>query len=257
MIRLIRSMLPIMKGVSVNTHLWCFSVLAGAILLCVSFFMEPAQRQLDVADEDTQVIAEANVIEYSSVFGDLMSFIGRDDEEGAKDPEIIVDCLKPSDRESELLDTIDEIYSDVSEQNGNIACDDDEEFVPVGEGGVDLTRQYSNETVDLLEKLVQCEASTEDLDGRILVADVVINRVDTGIWGNDLLSVIQSPGQFEPIDNGAYLEAVVDNVTKNAVLSALAGDDLSKGAIYFQKSNAKVWGDKKFLFRHGSHSFYR
>lgn len=250
MIRMFKSILSVMKNVNADTHLWCVSVLAGAILLCISFFVDPAQRQLVAVDsEDAQTIATANVIEYGSVLGDL--FRGEDADDENKE-EIVVDQLSVTEvRENALLYSIDEIYADVSNDDS-----DDEVFVTT-EGSVDMSAQYSAEAVDELERLVQCEASTEDLDGRILVANVVLNRIDTGIWGDDLMSVICSPGQFDPVDNGAYKNVVVDSVTKNAVLSALGGEDLSKGAIYFQKSNAKVWGNKKYLFRHGSHSFYK
>lgn len=248
MIRLLKGILSVMKNVNADTHLWCISVLAGAILLCISFFVDPAQRQLVAVDsEDVQKIATANVIEYSSVLGALFQSEDADEEVD----EIVVDQLSVAEvRENALLYSIDEIYADVSSDSSK----DDLLVTPAA--SVDMSAQYSAEAVDELERLVQSEAATEDLDGRILVANVVLNRIDTGIWGDDLQSVISSPGQFEPVDNGAYKSVVVDSVTKNAVLSALGGEDLSKGAIYFQKSNAKVWGNKKFLFRHGSHSFY-
>ena len=207
-----------MRCASSNTHLWCISVLGGAILLCVSFFVEPSQRQLiSIDNEKAASFARQIVIEYSSVLGGLSNIESAEDEQ-------------------------------IEDKTG---------FVATNDSDVDMSVEYTAEAVDALERLVQCEAATEDTDGRMLVANVVLNRVDTGIWGDDIMSVIEAPGQFRPVANGAYKVVDVDPLTKDAVFSALIGEDISQGAIYFQKSSARSWGDKEYLFRHGSHSFYK
>lgn len=122
---------------------------------------------------------------------------------------------------------------------------------------VDVVNEYSVEEVELLGRLVQCEAQSEDLQGRILIANVVMNRVESGIWGNTITDVILSKGQFDPIMSGAYKTLEPDDITKEAVLIALNGQNNSNGALYFQKSRSKQWGNKEYLFRYGSHSFYR
>ncbi len=246
-----------MKRISLSTHLRCLSVLSAAVLLCVSFFVEPSQRQF-VADDDESLRAQI-IIEYSSVLGSLS---GLDSLEHKVVAEIVDAIPGDIDDAQETDDTDDDIdqYDErdctdeaITDMLGGeeIVNDDEPDYT------VDLSTVYPADAVDALERLVQCEAATEDFKGRVLVADVVLNRVDTGIWGNDILSVIESPGQFIPVVNGAYKNVQVDHLTKEAVLSALAGNDESEGAVYFQKSSATSWGGKKFLFRHGSHSFYK
>ncbi len=236
MLYFMKRVCSVIKSVNVNTHLWCLSVLGGAILLCVSFFVEPSSRHFVAVAEDTKALASKKVIEYSSVLGGLSKIEALEEEEFDEIAQSMPEHFD-SDPETELKD--------------NLGIGTERDVM------VDVSNVYSAEAIDALERLVQCEAATEDEDGKALVASVVLNRVDTGIWGDDILSVIESPGQFQPVDNGAYKVAVADSSTKEAVIAALLEDDISHGALYFQKSTAKVWGDKQYLFRHGSHSFYK
>ncbi|MBO4904899.1 MAG: cell wall hydrolase [Lachnospiraceae bacterium] len=250
----VKRLFGILKCVNPHTHLWCMSVLGGAILLCVSFFVEPSQREfLTVSSEGAQTIAIHKVIEYSSVLGSL-SHLG--DEEVDEIAEAIPD-VEIEDVSSVIEDNakVPEIFVYHEEIQDSIQTP----LSPgaIFKGNVMMEAQYSLDEVDALERLVQCEAATEDATGKRLVADVVLNRLDTGIWGSDMLSVIESPGQFKPVSSGAYRNVFVEDDTKDAVMDALLNDDISNGAIYFQKSCATVWGDKEFLFRYGSHSFYK
>lgn len=258
MVNGIKRIWSILRNINIDTHLWCVSVLCGAVLLCVSFFVEPSSRQVVSVDEtDVRNMGHARVIEYSSVFGGLSrleALAGDEVDEIAQSiPEVMDDV--DSDPVTEVADEKD--APDALTEYANVPENAAGTAVAAGLESVDISNVYSAEAVDALERLVQCEASAEDADGKALVASVVLNRVDTGIWGDDILSVIEAPGQFEPVDNGAYKIVDVDTETVDAVLSALLDKDISKGALYFQKSTAKVWGDKQYLFRHGSHSFYR
>ena len=247
MFKTLKRFFAVLKCVGTDTHLWCLSVLGGAVLLCISFFVEPSQRQLVAEGDDVKSYAQQKVIEYSSVLGSLSGIESLEDDEVEEIVEAIPDHTEVFAGDAETASACVDDYFKAHENESDDAVEAD----------VDLTRVYSIEEVDALERLVQCEASIEDEDGRTLVANVVLNRIDTGIWGNDIMSVIESPGQFRPVMNGAYKVVEVDPVTKSAVIAALLGKDESQGAIYFQKSAATVWGGKEYLFRHGSHSFYK
>lgn len=250
MFRFIRQLISVCRRISPSTHLRCLSVLGAAVVLCVSFFVEPSDRQM-IADDDESLRAQI-IIEYSSVLGSLSGLDGLEHRVVEEIADVIPSDIEEAEEAEEAGSNEDnsELIADILEY-------DELEYAPEEEFTVDLTTVYSPDAVDALERLVQCEAATEDYRGRVLVADVVLNRVDTGIWGDDIMSVIESPGQFIPVMNGAYKNAEVDHMTREAVLSALASTEGSEGAIYFQKSNDTTWGDKKFLFRHGSHSFYK
>ena len=60
------------------------------------------------------------------------------------------------------------------------------------------------EEVRMLAQLIQSEAGNQSYTGRVLVADVVLNRVDDSRFPNTIKDVIFYPGQFTVIDNGSF-----------------------------------------------------
>ena len=133
----------------------------------------------------------------------------------------------------------------------------------------DLTKQMrmSDKDYENLLSIVEAEAGGEDLEGRIMVADVILNRVASDQFPDNVTSVIWdrtggSP-QFSPTEDGRIYTVTVSDDTREAVNRAIDGEDLSQGALYFiardraDEKNIK-WFDEKltFLFAHGGHSFY-
>ena len=107
----------------------------------------------------------------------------------------------------------------------------------------------------VLLKIVEAEAGSEDLNGRILVANVVLNRVKSELFPDCVTDVVY---QHSTIDTVSISEE-----TKQAVELALDGMDLSKGALYFAARNAANeknmrWFDTHLvrLFAHGGHEFF-
>lgn len=85
----------------------------------------------------------------------------------------------------------------------------------------------------LLERLVQCEAGGESLEGKIAVANVVLNRVKSKTFPNTIYDVIYQKGQFQPVGNGAINTAVPSEETKEAVKKALAGEKVVADNVKF------------------------
>lgn len=61
------------------------------------------------------------------------------------------------------------------------------------------------EEFDLLAKCVEAEAGNQDQLGKRLVVDVILNRVDSMDFPDDIISVINQPGQFSVV---GYLDQV-------------------------------------------------
>ena len=101
---------------------------------------------------------------------------------------------------------------------------------------------------DLLYSLVQAEAGNQDLDGCRLVADVVLNRIDSGKFPNDLESVIYAPGQFSVVKNGALAKAVPSDKVKMAVDMELSQGRFNTDLLYFNNSDNGGW-------KYGGHWF--
>lgn len=126
----------------------------------------------------------------------------------------------------------------------------------------------TEEERDMLEHIVEAEATGEDIEGKLLVANVILNRVNSERFPDDIESVIfQHVGanyQFSPVKDGRYYSVTISENTKSAVEQALQGIDHSEGALYFMArkytSNAKAnWFDTRLtrLFEYGGHEFYK
>lgn len=125
----------------------------------------------------------------------------------------------------------------------------------------------SDEDYDTLLRIVEAEAGNEDIKGRVLVANVIMNRVKSEDFPNTVTEVVwdNSDGvpQFSPTYDGRINEVAVSDETREAVKQALKGTDYSEGALFFiQKSAAEEhnvkWFEKdlKRLFKYGVHEFY-
>lgn len=81
------------------------------------------------------------------------------------------------------------------------------------------------EELDLFFRLVEAEAGNESMEGKIAVANVVINRVKDSRFPNTLKGVIYQPYQFEPVING-HINKTASPDSKTAVLRALKGEQV-------------------------------
>ena len=82
-------------------------------------------------------------------------------------------------------------------------------------------RQKKREERRILERIVEAEAGDQDLKGRILVANVIMNRVKSKHFPNTIKAVVFAHRQFSPIQNGRYYRVTVSQKTKKAVKKAL------------------------------------
>ena len=60
----------------------------------------------------------------------------------------------------------------------------------------------SDEEVWLLACIIDWEAGSESYEGKLAVANVVLNRVKSGKWGSSITSVIYAPKQFSGVSDG-------------------------------------------------------
>lgn len=125
----------------------------------------------------------------------------------------------------------------------------------------------SEKDLDTLMKIVEAEAGGEDRKGKLLVANVVINRVRNKKFPNNVTDVVyqkaQNVTQFSPVSNGRIDEVTISEETKEVVYSALRGEDISGGALFFMARKYAVpenaaWFDSQltYLFSYGGHDFY-
>lgn len=128
--------------------------------------------------------------------------------------------------------------------------------------------QLSDKDYEALLRIVEAEAGGEDQDGKLLVANVVLNRVNSELFPNSVVDVVmqkeQGIAQFSPTVDGRYQSVKISEDTKEAVGRAIYGEDISKGALYFcarEKADSEKmqWFDRKLtrLFAYGNHEFFQ
>ncbi|MCR5119498.1 MAG: cell wall hydrolase [Lachnospiraceae bacterium] len=90
------------------------------------------------------------------------------------------------------------------------------------EAPVDETKSetVAYDAIDMLARCVQAEAGNQGLMGKQLVVDVILNRVDSPRFPNDVASVISQRGQFS-VYPYAMNRTVVDAETIQAILNEL------------------------------------
>ena len=123
------------------------------------------------------------------------------------------------------------------------------------------------ESTEILCRIVEAEAGNEDEKGRMLIANVVMNRVESSRFPNTVKGVVFQKGggiyQFSPVANGSYYRVKISDRTREAVQKVLEGQDESQGALYFVNRRAANVGNMRWfdtkctrLFTYGRHEFF-
>lgn len=125
----------------------------------------------------------------------------------------------------------------------------------------------AKEDYEVLLQIVEAEAGSEDIKGKMLVAGVVMNRVDSNQFPNSVKEVVyqreHGVTQFSPVANGRLSRVKISDETKEAVERVLYGEDITEGALYFASrkyANPELmkWFDNSLtlLFSYGGHEFF-
>lgn len=110
---------------------------------------------------------------------------------------------------------------------------------------------------DLLARLVRAEAQSEPFAGKVAVADVVLNRVQSGSFPNSISAVINQSGQFSPVSSG-IINAPADADSKRAVDQALSQGRSGSLFFYNPATASSRWLDSRPTVKViGNHVFKR
>ncbi|WP_052329952.1 cell wall hydrolase [Thermicanus aegyptius] len=113
--------------------------------------------------------------------------------------------------------------------------------------------------VMLLARLIHAEAGNQPYEGKIAVANVVLNRVKSPDFPNTIKDVIFQKGQFTPVANKKINNTPTEEDIK-AAKEALEGVVVLEDALYFENSKNKnnwIKKNREFITRIGEHNFYR
>ncbi|MCY8256399.1 cell wall hydrolase [Bacillus spizizenii] len=108
------------------------------------------------------------------------------------------------------------------------------------------TNVNTSSEVDLLARLVRAEAESEPYTGKVAVAEVVLNRVESSQFPNSIRDVIYQSGQFSPVSNGS-INQPADSESLNAAKQALgSGSNVGDALFFYNPATAtNRWLDSK------------
>jgi spore germination cell wall hydrolase CwlJ-like protein len=105
-----------------------------------------------------------------------------------------------------------------------------------------VVTKYSDSDLNLLAQLIESESGTQPFEGKLAVGTVVMNRVKSDEFPDNIREVIFQKGQFSPVSNGK-----INN--KPSAESLIAAKEIMKGirvldsnVLYFY--NPKISTDK-------------
>lgn len=98
--------------------------------------------------------------------------------------------------------------------------------------------------LEMLATIIYCEAGNQPWEGKVAVGNVVLNRIASGSFPNDMDSVLRAPGQFTPVGSGKYDRMLgsgrVPQSCYDAAQAAMDGESYVGGCLYFK--NPKIAG---------------
>ncbi len=123
-------------------------------------------------------------------------------------------------------------------------------------------RGYTDDDLYWLSRIVESEASGESMNGKIGVANVILNRIKSDDFPDTVWSVIFDDDfgiQFEPVSNGAiYNTSSIDSII--AAKLALEGTNVVGDSVYFLNpqiaTNSWIVYNRDYYSTIGKHVFY-
>lgn len=118
-------------------------------------------------------------------------------------------------------------------------------------------RFIKEEEKKLLARLVQAEAKGEPFEGKVAVADVVLNRVEHEQFPDTVKDVIYQKNAFEPVQNGSINEPA-SNEAVQAVETALVDKEQNEELLYFynpETATSQWIFSRQVVKKIGNHAF--
>lgn len=126
------------------------------------------------------------------------------------------------------------------------------------------TRRYavSEEELLLLQKIVMAEAEGEPYQGKVAVANVVLNRLRSANFPDTIYKVIYQKHQFSPVANGRLKRVNPNDDSIKAVNAALSGvKEVPDNTYYFLSlklaQDLTVHHSQVYVKTIGNHTFYK
>lgn len=141
-----------------------------------------------------------------------------------------------------------------------VLTDRDDQTIELSETTIEQ-KQYTTKEIELLQRLVQAETSGEDYLGKVAVATVVLNRIESDEFPDSIHDVIMQKGQFQPVGSGVIWKSEPTDETVQAVADALVQKDNMQNIVWFMNPETATTNwiaeTQEQVEQIGNHVFYR
>ena len=118
----------------------------------------------------------------------------------------------------------------------------------------DIAEEIYFDSLEYLACCVEAEAGNQGLMGKRLVCDVILNRVDSKDFPDNIFDVINQKNQFSVVSNGRIYEVSVSDETFEACRLELE-ERTDKDILYFTAGGYSACGSPAYKYK--NHYFSR
>lgn len=115
---------------------------------------------------------------------------------------------------------------------------------------------YTPEDVLWLSRIVQVEGRGTEYECKLAVANVVLNRKNSGVFPDTIYGVIFHPGQFPPAHKSGFSSIVPSEECILAAKSALNGENNISKSLYFNNRPFSSKADDLYKIIDGEYFYY-
>lgn len=120
------------------------------------------------------------------------------------------------------------------------------------------TGYYDPQALDLLSRVIDAEAGSMSMEGKVSVGNVVMNRVASSEFPNTVYGVLYQRNQFTVVNTARFQRTPsADSVA--AAKMAMDGVNYVPGAVFYNVTGLRSWAsyNRPFLMSFAGHDFYK
>jgi len=116
---------------------------------------------------------------------------------------------------------------------------------------------YDADTLYWLSRIIHAESGNQILDGKIAVGNVVMNRVESPKFPNNIYDVLYQKNQFGPASSGS-LKRTPNEESVIAAKLVLDGAEVVPTALFFNRAGLSCYASRNrtYVTTIGEHAFY-
>ena len=116
---------------------------------------------------------------------------------------------------------------------------------------------YDSQALDLIARIINSEAGSMSLEGKVSVGNVIMNRVNSAEFPNTIYGVIYQPNQFTVVNTNRFYATPSDQSVAAAKM-VLDGVNYVPGAVFYNVSGLNTWASRNrtYLMTFAGHDFY-